>query len=82
MTMRQNRKKNDFTEFTLSNGGTMPRKILRRKILMVLIFLMVMAVTITCIYIHQNKEEIVPIEELTDDTNWGNSKADEFSLDW
>ena len=74
--------KNDFTEFTLSNGDTMPRKILRRKILMVLIFLMVMAVTITCIYIHQNKEEIVPIEELTDDTNWGNSKADEFSLDW
>ena len=74
--------RNDFTEFTLSNGGTMPRKILRRKILMVLIFLMVMAVTITCIYIHQNKEEIVPIEELTDDTNWGNSKADEFSLDW
>lgn len=66
MTMRQNRKK----------------MILRRKILMVLIFLMVMAVTITCIYIHQNKEEIVPIEELTDDTNWGNSKADEFSLDW
>ena len=58
------------------------KKTSRRKVLMVIAFLLVMVGVITCIYIHENKEEIVPIEELANDADWGNSEADEFSLDW
>ena len=57
------------------------RKTFRRKFLIVIVSLLVKMSVITCIYVYQNKEEVVPIDELTDDANWESSEADEFSLD-
>ena len=58
------------------------RKTFRRKFLIVIVSLLVKMSVITCIYVYQNKEEVVPIDEFTDDANWESSEADEFSLDW
>ncbi len=49
--------------------------------MIVIVSLLVKMSVITCIYVYQNKEEVVPIDELTDDANWESSEADEFSLD-
>lgn len=71
-------------DLTEKSGTRVPRKTMRRKILIIiaLIVLLVLSVgMIFCIYIHKN-QEAVPIEELTDDADWGSSEADEFSLDW
>lgn len=57
-------------------------KTIRRRFLIAFVSLLVMIGVITCIYIYQNKGEVVPIDELTDDANWESSEADEFSLDW
>lgn len=65
-----------------AGASVVQRKTFRRRFLIVIVSLLVMMGMITCIYVYQNKEEVVPIDELTDDANWESSEADEFSLDW
>ena len=67
---------------TENGGSVVPRKPLWRRILIIIALLVLVAGLITCSYIHKNKEDVVPIEALTDDTDWRNSEADEFSLGW
>lgn len=64
-----------------AGASVVQRKTFRRKFLIVIVSLLVKMSVITCIYVYQNKEEVVPIDELTDDANWESSEADEFSLD-
>ena len=67
---------------TENSGAMVPRKPLRQRILIIIALLALSIGIISCIYIHKNQEDAVPIEELTDDADWGSSEADEFSLDW
>ena len=59
-----------------------PRRSSRRRQLIVIALLTLVVGLIACFCIHQNKEEVVPIEELTNDTDWRSSEVDEFSLEW
>ena len=70
------------TDLASNNGASVSRNTSRRRLLIIIVLLIVMVGVITCIYIHKNTEEVVPIEELSDDADWGSSEADEFSLDW
>ena len=59
-----------------AGASVVQRKTFRRKFLIVIVSLLVKMSVITCIYVYQNKEEVVPIDELTDDANWESSEAD------
>jgi len=68
-------------DITPNNGGAEERKTPWRGVL-VIVFLVIAIGVIAGIYTYKNKDEVVPIETLTDDADWGSSEADEFSLDW
>lgn len=54
----------------------------KRLVLILVALLAFVAGVIFCAHINKNSEDIVPIEDLTDDTTWESSESDEFSLDW
>lgn len=73
------------TDTGIKNGIAASRKISWQQILKVIVFFIVIVVVVTWIYVHNTQKEgerVVPIEEMTDDANWGESEADQFSLDW
>ena len=68
---------------TISNKTDVDtKKRLRQSILIIMAFVILLSGVIVAIYIHEQKENIVLIEDLADDTNWESSEADEFSIDW
>lgn len=69
-------------ELTENSGAMVPGKTSRQRILIIIALLALSVGIISCIYIHKNQEEAVPIENLTNDADWRSSEADEFSLDW
>ena len=64
------------------DSGT-AKKLPKRKLLAILVFFVLAASIVSCIYIiDQKRNEVVPIETLENDENWGNSETGEFTLDW